>query len=180
MNLFKKLSTLVFIFSFFVLGTILIPAHKANAAVTVNVLANPMTVNSGSGSTITWKSSAGVTSCSLYRSDTKATVYNLTNSGSYQTGALTKPTTFTVTCVRSTTWAGDQWKISTDNNSPDQPWSAPYVSYTNCYGVTTTDGVPSGWNSAYICELRDSAEPILYGIRGTVTLYGPCSCPSGN
>jgi len=99
MNLFKKLSTLIFIFSLFVLGTILVPAHKTNAAVTVNVSAVPTSVKYLDGSKITWTSSAGVTSCSLYRSDTKATVYNLPYSGSYPTGALTKTTTFTVTCT---------------------------------------------------------------------------------
>lgn len=75
------------------------PPPPPPPTINVYVSASPTSVYSGSsGSTISWTSTGGATSCSLYRSDTGATVSGLANLGSYPTGSLTFTTTFTVNC----------------------------------------------------------------------------------
>ena len=97
----------------FVLGVILVPAYKVEAAITVTITANPPTVAYGGGSTISW-TSTGATSCSESggRGGTGTT-------GSFDVSSLLASTTFTVTCskaafcsgtyVEEADWNGNTW-----------------------------------------------------------------------
>ncbi|MFA6889091.1 MAG: hypothetical protein WC254_06365 [Candidatus Woesearchaeota archaeon] len=88
----KKLSNLFFISLLFILGITLIPSHKVDAAITVNVFAKPSTINKGGSSTITW-SSSGATSCTYNGSSVAL---------SSSTGFVVYPTsttTYTIECT---------------------------------------------------------------------------------
>lgn len=138
-------------------------------APTVTVTASPMTVNYGNGSIVTWESSAGVTSCTLNRSDTGATVRGLASSDFYLTGNLYETTTFTVTCTTdmaaycSGTYKDLTTKVDWNGVAPF-PWVEGTIGRygdecNSCsdagntgYMVTGAEGV-SGWSgSTYVTE----------------------------
>ena len=97
----------------FVLGVIIVPTYKVEAAITVTIKANPSTVAYGGVSTISW-TSTGATSCSESggRGGTGTT-------GSFDVSSLLASTTFTVTCskdaycsgtyVEEADWDGNTW-----------------------------------------------------------------------
>jgi hypothetical protein len=97
----------------FILGVIIVPTYKVEAAITVILTASPPTVVYGGSSTISW-TSTGATSCSESggRGGTGTT-------GSFYVSSLSSNTTFNVTCskpaycsgtyVEEVDWNGNTW-----------------------------------------------------------------------
>ncbi|HEU0086006.1 MAG TPA: hypothetical protein VFQ59_03585 [Candidatus Paceibacterota bacterium] len=136
-------------------------ASTVNPIVTVNISANPLSVQSGGSSTISWTSSQNATYC-IANGGVAGWNGTLPTSGSFPANNLTRTTTFTIQCMNATGQQASASVMVTVGNATNLPtasisaypttvnyngtsiisWSSQHATY--CVGTGGTSGWASG------------------------------------